>query len=241
MFCLICGSNNIKEFEFQNPLTLNLCKRCNHIIFQKKKYLKESNDIQDKKIICSAIKKKFIFNSILKNKNIILNVFPKLILNTSQLENNEIRSVIPKTRLFEIEKIEKRFKHFSKKLKKRPNIIVLNYFDIYSDPIYNLKNISTIVDKETILIVRINGLRSLISEYFLQKKSNKSFFNFKDEYANRNHLFSIKSICYLLNLSNFKIDLLNFIKFEPFEFFKLFMGLFISTKGDIDIFIKQDI
>ena len=132
-------------------------------------------------------------------------------------------------------------KYREKSLAKPIKEWLLVKLDIYSDPIFDLKNISTIVDKETILILKINGLRSLISEFFLQKTSYKSFFNFKEEYFIRNHIFSIKSIYYLLKSSNFKIDFLNLIKFNTIDFYKLFLCLFISTRDDIHIYIKKTI
>ncbi len=258
MFCLICGSNKINQQKKLintenheniykiNFCILNKCSNCNHksfkyensiIINQEKKFPRLQ--FLNKKIqILNLLEFKY---SKFKNKKLILNVIPFKLLNVEEKTfKNIINTNLSQKRLFEIKDIKKRLLLFKPSLNKVPDVVFINYLDLDNDPISTLANIYSIVNKKTIVIIRINNLRSLISDIILKKSNNYITINHhNEEILMQKQSFSLKSLNKLINLSNFKIDIINFIKFDSKNILKIFFSLFFYYEGNVNLYLKK--
>ena len=255
MFCLICGSNKIKQQKtiinyeknksnIKNKFCkLSICKNCNHAKFIYEKPLTQNN----KAIKIYALNEISYFSQYhyinSKNKNLILNILPSDIFKDNLVFNNIINTNFKNKRIFEIKDLKKRLSLINPILKRVPDIILLNFLEIENDPIFLLANIYNISNKNTIVIIKLNNLRSLISDIFYSRKSSNIVL-FKDWENNiliQKNLFSLKSIICLITISNFKIDFYHYLKFDHKNFLKLFFSIFFSYKGTINLYIKRNL
>jgi len=259
MFCLICGSNKINQQKKListenneniykiNLCILNRCSNCNHksfkyensIIINQEKKLKSFQYLKKKSQILNLLEFKY---SKLKNKKLILNIIPFKLLNVEEKTfDNIINANLSQKRLFEIKDLKKRLLLFKPSLNKVPDVVFINYLDIDNDPISTLANVYSIINEKTTVIIRVKNLRNLFSDIFFTKRSNNhitiNYWN--GEIIMQKQSFSLKSLTKLVKVSNFKIDLINFIKFDSKNIFKIFFSLFFYYEGNINLYLKK--
>lgn len=259
MFCLICGSNKINQQKKListenheniykiNLCILNKCSNCNHksfkyensIIINQKNFFKRLQYLNKKSQILNLLEFKY---SKFKNKKLILNIIPFKLLNLKEKTfKNIINANLFQKRLFEIKDIKKRLLLFKPSLNKVPDVVFINYLDMDNDPISTLANIYSIINEKSIVIIRVKNLRSLIADIIFTKKSNNhitvNYWN--EEILMQKQSFSLKSLTKLINVSNFKIDLINCIKFDSKNILKIFFSLFFYYEGNINLYLKK--